>query len=60
MERDKINTRREAWDFAIGLNKIDRYTPSAEMLEMVEQEIRGDITTEQIVERLCEKYKSNP
>ena len=45
-----------AWNYALGLIKVDGLTPSDEMLEMIEMEKRGEITTEEILERLKEKY----
>lgn len=51
-------SKGEAWDFALGLLKVDNLTPSDEMLEMIEMEKRGEITTEEIRERLNKKYSA--
>lgn len=56
MNQEEMNKNRTAWNFAIGLNKVAGLTPSDEFLEMVEQEIRGEITMEEILERLHKKY----
>lgn len=51
-------SKEEAWDFALGLLKVDNLTPSDEMLEMIEMEKRGEITDEEILRRLNEKYSA--
>ena len=50
-------SKETAWNFALGLIKVDGLTPSDEMLEMVEMEKRGEITTDEMIQRLHEKYK---
>ena len=45
-----------AWNYALGLIKVDGLTPSDECLEMVEMEKRGEITTTEMIERLRAKY----
>lgn len=49
-------TKETAWDFALGMLKVDNLTPSDEMLDMIEKEKRGEITDEDILKRLNEKY----
>jgi len=46
-----------AWDYALGLIKIDGLTPTDEFLEMVEKEIRGEMTLDEIEASLNKKYK---
>ena len=53
---DMAMTREEAWDYAIGMLKVDGLEPSEEMMEMIEREKRGEMTTEDILKRLHEKY----
>lgn len=48
--------RQRAWAFAQGMSDIDYAKPSSEMQEMIEQEIRGEITTADIKRRLDEIY----
>lgn len=48
--------KQRAWSFAQGMSDIDGAKPSPEMAEMIEQEIHGEITTEDIKHRLDEKY----
>lgn len=49
-------TKKQAWDFAIGLVQIDGIKPSDEFLKLVEQEIKGEITDKEIKKFLYEKY----
>lgn len=48
--------KREAWAFAAGLSKVDGLNTSAEFKELVEREIRGEISTADIKCRLDAKY----
>lgn len=45
-----------AWDFALGMLKVDGLEPSKEFLELVEKEKRGEITDNEIEEWLNNKY----
>jgi len=49
--------KTEAWEYALGLNKVDGLNPSKEFLELVEKEIQGKITTKDIRNALDEKYR---
>lgn len=51
-----VRDNETAWNYALGLIKVDGLTPSEEFLEMVEMEKRGEITTDDIIEKLHEKY----
>lgn len=46
-----------AWDYALGMIKVDGLEPSEEMKELIEREKRGEITMEQVREALDRKYK---
>jgi hypothetical protein len=46
-----------AWDYALGLIKIDGLTPTPEFLAMVEKEIQGKMTLSEIESSLHKKYK---
>jgi len=46
-----------AWDYALGLIKIDGLTPTPEFMAMVEKEIRGEMTIHEIETSLNQKYK---
>ena len=50
---DKI----QAWDYALGLIKLDGLEPTPEFLELVEQEKKGEITSTEIIKRLNHKYQ---
>ena len=47
--------KEEAWNFALGIIKVDGLEPSPEFLELVEKEKRGEITTADIRKVLDEK-----
>ena len=49
--------KQTAWDYAIGLIKIDGLTPTLEFMEMVEKEIQGKMTLSEIESSLNKKYK---
>lgn len=54
--RDK---KRNNWDTALGINKMDNFKPDEEFKELIEKEINGEITTEDIIKLIVEKYKNN-
>lgn len=48
--------KSKAWDFALGIIKVDNLEVSEEFLELVEKEKKGEITDENIKKFLDEKY----
>lgn len=46
-----------AWDYALGIIKVDGLHPSEEFLELVEKEKRGEISDQDIKNYLDKKYK---
>lgn len=50
-------TKSDAWEYALGINKVDGLEPSEEFLELVEKEKRGEITDQDILKHLDQKYK---
>lgn len=49
--------KRAAWDFAININQLDgEWKPVEEYMELVEKEINGEITTEEMRNILNKKY----
>lgn len=53
-----MSTQKEkAWDYALGIIKVDGLEPSPEFLELVEKEKRGEITTNDIIKTLNKRYK---
>ena len=58
MKGKHMNTQKDkAWDYALGIIKVDGLEPSPEFLELVEKEKRGEITTNDIIKTLNERYK---
>lgn len=50
--------KKECWDFALGVQKIDDYEPSEEYLALIQREINGEISTKEMIEILNRKYKA--
>ena len=49
--------KRANWSYAINLNQIDgEWIPDKEYMELVEKEINGEITTQDMKEILNKKY----
>lgn len=48
--------RTRAWDYALGMIKVDGLTPSEDFLKLVEKEKNGELTTDDIREELKRKY----
>ena len=55
-EPDKIE-KVGIWEIAIGLQQVDGLTPSAYLIETAKTHIDGDITIEEVKERLENYYK---
>lgn len=49
-------TKRGAWNYAIGLIKVDGLEPTDDFKKLVEKEINGEITTSDLKEYLDKKY----
>ena len=49
--------KSDAWDYAIGMIRVDGLEPTPDFLEMVEREKRGEITREEIKKILDTKYQ---
>jgi hypothetical protein len=57
MNETSKKDKREAWDFAININQLDgEWIPSDEYKKLVEKEINGEITIDEMIEILDEKY----
>ncbi len=50
-------TNAQAWDYAVGMIRVDGLEPTEEFMEYVEKEKRGEITMEDIKQYLDQKYK---
>ncbi|MDR2160987.1 MAG: antitoxin VbhA family protein [Desulfovibrio sp.] len=49
--------KQQAWDYALGIIKVDGLEPSREFLAMAEKEKRGEITLKDIKLALDAKYR---
>jgi hypothetical protein len=49
--------KKQAWDYALGLIKVDELKPIDDFMKMVDKEIRGELTVEDIEKSLNQKYK---
>ena len=50
-------TNTQAWDYAIGMIKVDGFEPTKEFKEYIEKEKKGEITMEDAKRFLDKKYK---
>jgi len=50
-------TSSEAWNYAIGMIKVDGLEPTEEFKEYIEKEKKGEITMEDAKRFLDKKYK---
>ena len=50
-------TNTKAWNYAVGMIKVDGLEPTAEFKEYIEKEKRGEVTMEDIKQYLDKKYK---
>lgn len=45
------------WDYSLGMIKVDGLEPTPEMKKLIEQEKKGEISMNEIIEALDRKYK---
>ena len=50
-------TNVQAWDYAVGMIRVDGLEPTEEFKTYIEKEKRGEITMEDIKNYLDQKYK---
>ena len=50
-------TNTQAWNYAVGMIKVDGLEPTEEFKEYIEKEKRGEVTMEDIKQYLDKKYK---
>lgn len=48
--------KQAAWDYALGLIRIEDLSPSDDFMELVDQEIRNEITLDDMLVFLDQKY----
>jgi hypothetical protein len=54
----KMNSRRSgSWNAALDMQKIDGYVPDKEFKSIIEKEIKREISTDDIIKKLTDKYK---
>lgn len=49
--------KQQAWDYALGLIKVDGLTPTPDFMALVEKEINGEISLSDIEKSLNKKYR---
>ena len=49
--------KRKSWETSIGLSQMDGAKPSQEFLNLVEQEINGEITREELRKATLTKWQ---
>lgn len=49
--------KAQAWDYALGMIRVDGLEPTQEFLDLVEKEKRGEMTREDIKKVLDKKYR---
>lgn len=50
-------TDTQAWNYAIGMIKVDGLEPTKEFKQYIEKEKRGEVTMEDVKRFLDKKYK---
>ena len=50
-------TDTQAWNYAIGMIKVDGLEPTKEFKQYIEKEKRGEVTIEDVKRFLDKKYK---
>ena len=50
-------TNAQAWNYAVGMIKVDGLEPTEEFKEYIEKEKRGEVTMSDIKQDLDKKYK---
>ena len=51
------NKKKDDWDIALGIHKINNFEPDEEYNRLIEKEINGELSTEDIIKHTIEKYK---
>jgi hypothetical protein len=55
--KERKMSKDEAWDYALGMIRVDGLEPTSDFLELVEREKRGEMTREDIKKVLDTKYR---
>lgn len=55
---EQLEEKRKSWEYAIELNQIDgAYKPSPLLSDIMEKEIQGELSSDDIVEKLKQVYR---
>lgn len=55
---EELEEKRKSWEYALDLNQLDgAYEPSPLLSDMMEKEIHGDLSSDEIVKKLKQVYK---
>ena len=57
MKEKENMTNTQAWDYAVGMIKVDGLEPTRGFQEYIEKEKRGEVTMEDVKQYLDKKYK---
>ena len=57
--KDMIMTDTQAWNYAVGMIKVDGLEPTPEFKEYIEKEKKGEITMADVKQYLDKRYKVN-
>ena len=55
--RDETMTNAQAWDYAVGMIRVDGLEPTADFKEYIEKEKRGEVDMADVKQFLDKKYK---
>lgn len=54
---EELEEKRKSWGYALDLSQIDgEYKPSPLLSDLIEKEIHGELTSDEIVEKLKSEY----
>lgn len=54
---EQLEEKQKSWEYALELNQIDGpYKPSPLLSEMIEKEIQGELSSDEIVKKLKQEY----
>ncbi|WP_071394821.1 antitoxin VbhA family protein [Bacillus tuaregi] len=57
---EQLEEKRQSWEYALDLNQIDGvYKPSPLLSELMEKETHGEISSDEIIEKLKQIYKQD-
>jgi hypothetical protein len=57
---EELEKKRKSWQFAQDINQIDgEYEPSQLLSDMMEKEIHGELSSNEIVKKLKQEYKQS-